>query len=156
MYNITLEVVAEDVPLQVHDLVALTERVLGGEGVQDTTEVSVLVTTDDEVRELNLRFLGFDEPTDVLSFPDESEGFLEAEGAMPYLGDIAIALPTAVRQADEIGHTIDAEVAHLLVHGLLHLCGYDHVNSAEEEQKMRDRERYYLGADPHVHAGHEH
>jgi rRNA maturation RNase YbeY len=61
------------------------------------------------------------------------------------LGDIAIALPLAGRQAEAIGHSIDAEVAHLLVHGILHLCGYDHVASPEDETRMRSREEHYLG-----------
>src|SRR5205814_1463230 len=78
-------------------------------------------------REMNRQFLGVDEPTDVLSFPDEADDFVQGMASEPLLGDIAIALPTASRQAESIGHPLDAEVAHLPVHGIPQLCGYDHV-----------------------------
>ena len=148
-YHVSIEVIADDAPVGVAELVALAERVMDGEELADKTEVTILVTTDDEVRKMNHRFLGIDEPTDVLSFPDEPDGFIEGGDMAPYLGDIAIALPTAIRQAQEIGHSLSAEIEHLLVHGLLHLCGYDHVNSGEEEAAMRAREEKYLG--PHAH-----
>jgi probable rRNA maturation factor len=99
---------------------------------------------------MNHQFLGIDEPTDVLSFPDEAGDFVVGM-AEPYLGDIAISLPTARRQAAALGHSLDAEVAHLLVHGILHLCGYDHVDDPEAEARMRAREEHYLGAASHVH-----
>jgi probable rRNA maturation factor len=123
----------------------LAVRVMAGEGVDDGTSLAILVTDDDEVRAMNLQFLGIDEPTDVLSFPDEADDFVQGMADEPLLGDIAIALPTAQRQALAIGHSLDAELAHLLTHGILHLCGYDHVNSAEEEAVMRAREELYLG-----------
>jgi probable rRNA maturation factor len=123
----------------------LAVRVMAGEGVDDGTSLAILVTDDDEVRAMNLQFLGIDEPTDVLSFPDEADDFVQGMADEPLLGDIAIALPTATRQAMAIGHSLDAELAHLLTHGILHLCGYDHVNSAEEEATMRAREELYLG-----------
>ncbi len=116
-----------------------------GEGVADGTSMALLITDDDEVRGMNLQFLGIDEPTDVLSFPDEADDFVQGMADEPLLGDIAIALPTAARQAAELGHSLDAELAHLLTHGILHLCGYDHVNSPEEEARMRAREEHYLG-----------
>jgi probable rRNA maturation factor len=149
-YDITIEVTTDAADLDVAALPVLARRVLEGEGVDDGTAVSILVTDDDEVRVLNRQFLGVDEATDVLSFPEESgEPFPGDDPA--YLGDIAIALPTAARQAAELGHSLDAEVAHLLVHGLLHLKGYDHVASAEDESRMRAREEHYLGVEPHTH-----
>lgn len=150
-FHITIEVIADDAPVDVARFVKLAEEVMDGEELVDETEVTVLVTTDEEVRRLNLQFLGNDEPTDVLSFPDESDEFVEGGEMPPYLGDIAISLPTAIRQAQEIGHPLDDELAHLLVHGILHLCGYDHVNSPEEEAEMRAREEKYLGAAAHHH-----
>lgn len=125
-----------------HDLAL---RVMAGEDVAEGTSLAILVTDDDEVRGMNLQFLGIDEPTDVLSFPDEADDFIQGMADEPLLGDIAIALPTAQRQAEAIGHSLDAELAHLLTHGILHLCGYDHVNSPEEETLMRAREEHYLG-----------
>jgi probable rRNA maturation factor len=124
---------------------ALAARVMTGEAVADGTSLAILITDDDEVRGMNLQFLGIDEPTDVLSFPDEADDFVQGMADEPLLGDIAIALPTAQRQAEAIGHSLDAELAHLLTHGILHLCGYDHVNSPEEEATMRAREEHYLG-----------
>jgi probable rRNA maturation factor len=116
-----------------------------GEAIADGTSLAILITDDDEVRGMNLQFLGIDEPTDVLSFPDEADDFVQGMADEPLLGDIAIALPTAQRQAEAIGHSLNAELAHLLTHGILHLCGYDHVNSPEEEATMRAREEHYLG-----------
>lgn len=116
-----------------------------GERVSDGTGLGILITGDEEVRAMNLQFLGIDEPTDVLSFPDEADDFVQGFADEPLLGDIAIALPTAERQAAVIGHSINAEVAHLLAHGILHLCGYDHVASNEDEARMRAREEHYLG-----------
>jgi probable rRNA maturation factor len=125
-------------------LKALAERVMQGEGVAEGTALAVLVTDDDEIREMNRRFLGIDEPTDVLSFPDEADGFVQGVAGDALLGDIAISLPTATRQATANGITLELEVAHLLVHGVLHLCGWDHVESAEAEASMRAREEWYV------------
>jgi probable rRNA maturation factor len=109
------------------------------------------VTNDDEIRAMNRRFLGLDEPTDVLSFPDEAGDFVQGVAGDVMLGDIAISLPTALRQADEAGHPLGGELAHLLTHGILHLCGYDHVTNPEDEARMRGREEHYLGEIPHQH-----
>jgi probable rRNA maturation factor len=151
-YDITIEVTVDAPDLDVSALPVLAERVLDGEAVAPGTAVTILVTDDESIRTLNRQFLGIDEPTDVLSFPDEGEEPFPEIGEPPYLGDIAIALPTAVRQAAEFGHSLDAEVSHLLVHGLLHLRGYDHVESPEDEARMRDREEHYLGPAAHHHA----
>lgn len=136
------------VPTQGVDVAALQElalRVMAGEDVAAGTGLAILITDDDEVRAMNHQFLGIDEPTDVLSFPDEADDFVQGMADEPLLGDIAIALPTAMRQAQGIGHSINAELAHLLTHGILHLCGYDHVDSTEDEARMRQREEHYLG-----------
>ena len=153
-YDVTIEVTIDAEGLDVAALPVLAERVMLGEAVSEGTGVSILLTDDEAVRTLNRQFLGIDEPTDVLSFPDdggEDDPFPETSGEAPYLGDIAISLPTATRQAQEFGHSLDAEVAHLLVHGLLHLRGYDHVDAPEDEAKMRAREEHYLGAGAHPH-----
>lgn len=150
-YDVSLELTVEADDLDVAALGVLAERVLAGEDVQPNTGLAVLLTGDDEVREMNHQFLGIDEPTDVLSFPDEAGDFVVGMAGEPYLGDIAISLPTARNQATAIGHSLDAEVAHLLVHGILHLCGYDHVDDSEAEARMRSREEHYLGHASHVH-----
>ena len=152
-YDIAIEVAIEAPALDVEALHHLAVRVMAGENVAAGTALAVLLTGDDEVRQLNNQFLGIDEPTDVLSFPDESDDFVQALSEEKLLGDIAISLPTARRQAESVGHSLDAELAHLLTHGILHLCGYDHVNSEEEEATMRTREEHYLGD---LHLVHDH
>jgi probable rRNA maturation factor len=132
-----------------HDLAV---RVLAGEDVADGTALAILVIDDGEIQRMNHQFLGIDEPTDVLSFPDEADDFVQGMADETLLGDIAIALPTASRQAEAAGHSLDRELAHLLTHGILHLCGYDHVGSVEDETRMRAREEHYLGDLGAVHA----
>lgn len=99
-------------------------------------QVSVLLTTDAEVRRLNRRYRRVNKATDVLSFPAAE---LPA-GAEPVAGDLAISLPTAGRQAAEQGHSISVEIKILILHGLLHLAGYDHEDEADGG-KMARRER---------------
>ena len=94
-------------------------------------EFSVLLTGDDRLRALNLQFRGLDKPTDVLSFPALPE---IANGGG---GDLAISLDTASVQAANYGHTLQMEVKILILHGLLHLAGYDH---EQDQGQMRRRE----------------
>jgi probable rRNA maturation factor len=150
-FDISIEVVVDAPDVDVDALYRLAERVMAGEGVAAGTALAILVTDDDEIRRLNALFLGIDEPTDVLSFPDEPDEFVEAVVEQKLLGDIAISVDTARRQAAGAGHPLAAEMAHLLVHGILHLCGYDHVNSPDEEAVMRAREEHYLGELGHAH-----
>ena len=91
-------------------------------------EVGVLVCDDATIRTLNRHFRGKDAPTDVLSFP---AGFAQPEGPV-YLGDVAISLETARRQADGAGVDVDRELKTLLVHALVHLCGFDHETDGGE------------------------
>ena len=91
----------------------------------------LLFTDDENIRRLNGQFRGVDRETDVLSFPSGAEG---------YLGDIAISLPCAQRQADEIGQSLEREVAFLTAHAMLHLFGYDH-HTQPEEDAMRAMQR---------------
>jgi probable rRNA maturation factor len=93
-----------------------------------TTSVLTLVVTDDEtLRALNRAYLSIDAPTDVLSFGGESPDFVSAPDAESYLGDVLISYPRAQAQAAAAGHPVEAELALLVIHGLLHLLGYDHV-----------------------------
>jgi probable rRNA maturation factor len=123
----------------------IARHVLAAEGA-GPTQMGVVVTDDATVRDLNQRYLDVDEPTDVLSFglgEKADAPFALPPGEAPSLGEVIIAYPTAVRQGEEQGHSVETEVAHLLVHGILHLLGYDHVE-AEEERIMRRREREIL------------
>ena len=129
---------------------SIARRALASEGATGLAQVGVVVTDDETVRGLNRRFLDLDEPTDVLSFglaaTDEAPFALPPEEAAS-LGEVVIAYPTAARQAEEAGRAIEAEVAHLLVHGLLHLLGYDH-QRPEDERAMREREEEVLAGLP--------
>lgn len=99
-------------------------------------EVSVSVVSDDEIHQLNRDYRGVDRPTDVLSFSMlEGDQVAGVEDEPVLLGDIVISGDTALRQAQEYGHTVTRELAFLLVHGYLHLIGFDH-QTEEEEQKM--------------------
>lgn len=110
------------------------ERILQILGV-DNAEVSILITDDKEIRRLNSLYRGKDSPTDVLSFP-----MGDRVGGRLLLGDVVISLDTAGRQARELGHTIEEEIQRLLVHGVIHLLGYDHELGGEEERKFRELE----------------
>ncbi len=121
-------------------------RVLEAERVPKA-ELGVVITDDETVRRLNREYAGEDAATDVLSFSlREGEAFA-APDDVARLGEVIISYPTAERQAREAGHAIGAEVEHLLVHGVLHLLGYDHAQPADE-RAMRARESELLGR-PH-------
>ena len=95
-------------------------------------EVAVLLCDDEEMADLNHRFLGKSGATDVLSFPDRTSG----PDKKVHLGDIAISLDTAGRQAEEAGRSLDIEVKRLLIHGLLHLLGYDHERDQGQMEEL--------------------
>jgi probable rRNA maturation factor len=95
-------------------------------------DLSVVLTGDSRIQVLNRDFLKTDSPTDVLSFPAKES---DPETGRHYLGDVIVSLPRAIDQATERGHTVEAEVQLLVVHGVLHLLGYDH-NKAEEKTRM--------------------
>ena len=130
-------------------LAALARRVLAAEEVGAGATLSVVVTDDAKVRGLNRRFLGIDESTDVLSFGLETKTrFVTSSAAGRQLGEVVISFQTAQRQAREAGHALDDELAHLLVHGILHILGYDHQRPAQE-RRMRAREDVLLGRNVH-------
>lgn len=93
-------------------------------------EVSVYIVDEDESQELNLRFRQKDKPTNVLSFPAD----IPPELDIPLLGDLVVCAPVVEREAEEQTKTLDAHWAHMLVHGTLHLLGYDHINDADAEE----------------------
>ena len=116
-----------------------------------TTDVSVVITDDETLQELNRRFRGLDEPTDVLSFGDVSDasltppdlddapGFPDIPDGQASLGEIVLSYPLAVRQAGEHNVQVEEEVALLIVHGVLHLLGHDHAER-DEEKAMKEIE----------------
>ncbi len=106
---------------------------------QRNAEVSVLLVGDKAMRSLNRRYRGKDRTTDVLSFPLREGRFSRIQTLV--LGDIVVSLPAAARQAKAAGEHYLAEIDRLLVHGYLHLLGYDHERSRAEARRMEGRER---------------
>lgn len=102
---------------------------LAHQGISTTSELSIIVTDDAQLHELNQQFRDVDAPTDVLSFPAD---FSDPESGAVYLGDVLISYPRVVAQAQSGGHSPEAELRLLIVHGILHLLGHDHADEAEK------------------------
>ena len=114
------------------------------EGMENDAEVSVTFVDDNGIQKLNKKFRNMDKPTDVLSFPLLD---YEGESEEPFfdelchnLGDIVISLERAMAQANEFGHSFEREVAFLTAHSMLHLLGYDHELSEDDDADMRARQ----------------
>jgi probable rRNA maturation factor len=121
-------------------LTDLADRILDDSG-RNEAELSILITDDEEICSLNLTYRAMDRPTDVLSFSQ-----LEGDGPVlvpQLLGDVVISWETAQRQASELGHTVLTEMKRLLVHGVLHLLGFDHEKDEEAARVMMDKEKEY-------------
>lgn len=108
------------------------------ENVDYDTEISVVFTDNDGIRELNKEYRNIDRATDVLSFPliDFRNGETSIDGETAELGDIVLSLERAEEQSKEFGHSLKREISFLTVHSVLHLLGYDHEISEEEEKLM--------------------
>jgi len=117
------------------------DKTLEFEGIEPLG-VSVLITDDEKIHELNRQYRGKDAPTDVLSFPlYDDEGYLDEEE----LGDIVISLERAKLQAEEYGHSLNREIAFLTAHSMLHLLGYDHENGETEMFEKQEEILNILG-----------
>ena len=114
---------------------SLAEKALSAIGKSESS-ATIAFVSDKRIRELNRQFRGIDKATDVLSFPAEEEF---------NLGDIAVSVETAALQAKENGLPFDQEIAQLILHGLLHLCGYDHETDNGEMNQLELRLRRKLG-----------
>lgn len=121
---------------------ALLMRALSAAAAQEGVEgsVSLLLGDDAAIASLNAQFRGKEGPTNVLSFPAAAP-----PGAPGFLGDIALAAETIVREAENQGKRVEHHAAHLAVHGFLHLLGYDHLEPSEAEE-MEARERVILAS----------
>ena len=125
---------------------------LAAEGVDFPCEVDVLVTSDEEIHQLNREARKVDRATDVLSFPafDLRPGELPGPGdadpgtGLVPLGDMMISMEHVAAQAKEYGHSNRRELGYLVVHSVLHLLGYDHVDEGSEKARMREREEAIL------------
>lgn len=126
---------------------------LEAEGVRCPCEISVLITDDEGIRAINSEHRGLDKSTDVLSFPcfdftpggfDVRDGKADAAtGCLP-LGDIVLSAERIEAQAGEYGNTLRRETVYLVIHSVLHLLGYDHVDEGADKRKMREREEQIL------------
>ena len=112
-------------------LIRAAQAALEHESQSLESDLSIVLTDDARLQELNRQYLGIDAPTDVLSFPSSET---DPDTGTPYLGDILISIPRAQSQAEAAGHALESEVQLLVVHGALHLLGHDH---AEPEEKTR-------------------
>ena len=131
-------------PLDLGAFERLSAFVLAHEEVDDAAELSVAVVTVDEMANLNERYRGIKGPTDVLSFGCDDPCVVSGDEPIT-LGDVIIAPEVALAQSAEYGTTVEAELDLLLVHGILHLLGYEH-ESDEQAEVMQARERILLAA----------
>ena len=136
---------------------SVIEACLDYAGCPYETEVSILLTDNEQIRQINGEFRGLDAPTDVLSFPavdyeepgdfsgleEASADYFHPETGELLLGDIVISLDRAREQAEEYGHSLLRELAFLLTHSMFHLFGYDHMEE-EERRAMEDKQRNVL------------
>jgi probable rRNA maturation factor len=136
--DLALDCVIEDARWKaVSDVTEICDRVaaacLPAINHDATMAATVMLSNDRHLHELNARFRDQDKPTNVLSFPNDDEEPDPDTGAL-YLGDIAISYETVLREADESGKTLANHLTHMIVHGVLHLAGYDHLDDAEAEE----------------------
>ena len=159
-----LEIDREDAWPAGRDWEALADRAAGAaaqvaqELAHPRLSASILFASDEDVRALNAEWRGKDKPTNVLSFPmlERSDLIdLAPSGPPELLGDIALAFETCAREAEEKGISVEDHAAHLIVHGLLHLAGYDHETGDEDAEAMEALEIKALAlmglADPYAH-----
>lgn len=149
-----------DVGVDIERWATLARHVLDAQGVRLDAEVSLLFVDEPTIAELNERFLGKEGPTDVLAFPIDEEperggrspdeggtgpgdGSVDLDELPLLLGDVVVCPSVAVRNAGDHGVSLDDELALLVVHGLLHLVGMDHLED-EEAERMEQRERDLL------------
>lgn len=112
-------------------LLSAAELSLQQSQVEDSPSLSVRITDNQEIKNLNQQFRGINKETDVLSFPTD---FTDPDLDSRYVGDVVISYPQAEKQAQNSGHPVGAELQLLVIHGVLHLLGYDHGDENEKEK----------------------
>lgn len=136
----TVELAIDDNRWTTHDLPEIAERActiaLAEAGLSGQFEISLLATSDAEITRLNEQFRAKDRPTNVLSWPNElrapvAPGAVPPPPTDPEIGDIALAYETCTSEALELGRPIEDHLTHLILHGCLHLLGYDHVRDED-------------------------
>ncbi len=139
-----------EVELSIDWLQNVVERVLVAENMPPNVEISLVITGQERMQELNREYRGQDRPTDVLSFAmseqaeeEEPTAFIGPPDGMLHLGEVIVSYPQAVIQARERGHSVSREMAVLIVHGVLHILGYDH-EKPEVQPAMAAKEQEIL------------
>ncbi|KGA98435.1 rRNA maturation factor [Alkalihalobacillus alcalophilus ATCC 27647 = CGMCC 1.3604] len=145
--NMTIDIVDETntINQKQQELVEqLLESAAKSEGLVGEIELSLTFVTDEEIQEINREYRDKDQPTDVISFAlneqGENEQEIIAEGLPNVLGDIIISVPRIGAQAEEYGHSFERELGFLVVHGFLHLLGFDHMTDADEKEMFAKQE----------------
>ena len=122
---------------------------LGDENINIGCELNIMITDDSSIQQINRQFRNIDKPTDVLSFPLvymkegrilSENGDYDLDEGLLLLGDIVISMETALRQAEQYGHSVERELAFLTSHGVFHLLGYDHMEKNEEAIMLAKQE----------------
>jgi len=132
--------------LEVSWLQSVAEQVLVAQDAGSGVELGLVITNQERVQQLNRSYLGKDEPTDVLAFSTREEidaelpPFVQPPDGMLHLGEVIISYPQAVIQAEGHRHSVKREIAILIIHGVLHLLGYEH-DKPELERQMKTREK---------------
>lgn len=137
-------------PVEIQALQKRLETIMNALG-QGNSELSVLLTDDPGIQDLNREYRAKDQTTDVLSFPQDEEA--ENGQGQTLLGDVVVSMETAALQAKDHNLSLEEELILLLIHGILHLMGHDHERSAQEAQIMKDKtretfERIFPGRQP--------
>ena len=132
-------------PQEIEDTVRMAAEKVGELYGADRGEVSVTLTDNAYIHELNRDYRGIDRPTDVLSFAlrESEEPEIVGGPEIDVLGDLVISVERAREQAAEYGHSLRREIAFLTVHGMLHLLGYDHIEEADREE-MEGEQRFVM------------
>ena len=118
-------------PLELDRIESAASQAMRLAGAPSDSELTIVLTDDNELQRLNWEFLNVDAPTDVLSFPAD---FIDPDSQHPYLGDILVSVQRARQQADLQNHSAKQELLLLIVHGVLHLLGHDHAEETEKAQ----------------------
>lgn len=143
----------EEVSAEIIDTIqAVCEAVMQMEECDFDAEISVTLVDNDEIQKINNEQRGLNKPTDVLSFPmlefdengDAADAEFEMDEELVMLGDIVISMERAREQSEEFGHSFKREIAFLTAHSMLHLLGYDHVDDAEGEKIMCEKQERVL------------
>ncbi|MEJ5240591.1 MAG: rRNA maturation RNase YbeY [Anaerolineales bacterium] len=137
------------IPFQLSQLRLAAQTALRHQGIDEPCELTIYLTDDAHIRELNRSFLGVDSPTDVLSFPAAER---DPHSGRVYLGDIILSVQRVLEQSQAAGHPPQAEAQLLIVHGVLHLLGHDHAEPAEKQRMWEAQGEILklLGWDPSI------